>query len=41
MIFQAGSFLQKTNERIQFYYYEPVFVYFLEEIEDISKLTDL
>ena len=41
------NFFQKTNEQIQFYYYDTsgwlVFVHFLEEIEDtkdILKLND-
>ena len=45
MILSSWCFLQKTNERIQFYYYETYFRSFLEgnwrHQKDISKLTDL
>ena len=41
MVFGVFDFLQKTNERIQLYYYDTssrlVFVRFLEEIEDTKK----
>jgi hypothetical protein len=41
MIFWVIEFLQKTNKRIQLYYYDTsgrlVFVLFLEEIDDPKK----
>ena len=43
--FQYPQFFQKTNEKIRLNYYDTsgrlVFVRFFEEIEDISKVTDL
>ena len=43
--FDVFDFLQKKNEEIRLYYYDTssrlVFVRVLEEIETISKLTDL
>ena len=42
MIFSRRRFFQKTNKRIQLYYYDTsgqlVFVRFWEEIEDTKKL---
>jgi hypothetical protein len=41
MVFDVFDFLQKTNKRIQLYYYDTssrlVFIRFLEEIKDTKK----